>query len=544
MKILVINGSPKGNKSNSMKLTTAFIEGMQSKLNAEIESLNLSDFNIRPCLGCFGCWSKTPGKCVIEDDVASILEKELAADIIIWSFPLYYFGLPAPMKALLDRHLPTVLPFMAKDGNESGGHLTRYDMSGKRRVFISTCGFYTSEGNYDGLNLQFDRCYGKGNYETLYCGQGELFRVPELRERTNEYLKVVKKAGQEFAEGGILANTKRALSQLLFERAAFETMADASWGISRDEGAGRGEQGAEGTVTPTAFLWTRQMAALYNPNAYNGKERVVEMYYTDIQKRYQMVLGKEGARVLDRDFLPFTTKIETPYTVWHDIADGKISGQEAMMQHLYRVEGDFELMLKWNEIFGVTAIQEEEAGKPPIKKTNMTWMLLPWIVLWIALPISGVIGGCIGILTCAILTFAAVKWRITIFEHISTIVCTGISLLAVLGVTTSILPPLTYLLFGLMWLVTVFQRIPLTAYYSLNDYGGDSALDNGLFIRTNRILTACWAVLYVATSIWSYFLMLSEVGWISGVLNAVLPVLMGGFTAWFQRWYPPYYASK
>ena len=63
----------------------------------------------------------------------------------------------------------------------SGGHPSRYDMSGKRHLLISTCGFYTAKNNYDSVTKLFDHVCGAGQYESIFCGQGELFRVPELR---------------------------------------------------------------------------------------------------------------------------------------------------------------------------------------------------------------------------------------------------------------------------------------------------------------------------------------------------------------------------
>ncbi|WP_077609374.1 flavodoxin family protein [Clostridium sp. Marseille-P2415] len=232
MNVLVLNGSPKGEKSNTIQLTNAFLEGMAERTALDIDVLTVSNMNIKPCVGCFHCWSKTPGKCCIHDDMASVIEKMLASDIIIWNFPLYYYGLPSQLKAVIDRQLPMNLPFMekgAKNGSDSGSHPPRYDMTGKRYVLISTCGFYTPKGNYDSVNLQFDHYLGKGNYETLYCGQGELFGVPELRSRTEKYLQNVKTAGAEFASSGITAVTKETLNELLYSRDVFEQMANASW---------------------------------------------------------------------------------------------------------------------------------------------------------------------------------------------------------------------------------------------------------------------------------------------------------------------------
>lgn len=71
----------------------------------------------------------------------------------------------------------------------------------------------------------------------------------------------------------------------------------------------------------------------------------------------------------------------------------------------------------------------------------------------------------------------------------------------------------------------------------MNSYGGEDALKNALFIKTNRILTMLWGILYLATAVFSWFLMQSPVSRLAGLINSVLPALMGIFTAWFQRWY-------
>lgn len=60
MKILVINGSPKGSKSNTYKLTKAFLAGMEERAEAvkeifEVEEIQVRRLNIQPCLGCFSC---------------------------------------------------------------------------------------------------------------------------------------------------------------------------------------------------------------------------------------------------------------------------------------------------------------------------------------------------------------------------------------------------------------------------------------------------------------------------------------------------------
>lgn len=553
MRVLVINGSPKGSRSNSYKLTRAFLDGMRLEIEQsetgpmEIEELNVGRLDIRPCRGCFSCWNKTSGKCIIQDDMQEVIEKLLWADITIWSFPLYYFSVPGGLKNLIDRQLPMVLPFMVEREGQvgNGGHPARYDMSGKRNVVISTCGFYTAEGNYDGVYSLFDHMCGKNQYTAIFCGQGELFRVPELSRRTNEYLEFVKKAGQEYAGSGITENTWDELRKLLLPREIFERMADASWGIDHKSGQKETE----------ALIFTRQMAALYRKESYAGTDQVLEMYYTDLDECYQIVLGKEGSSVFADDFKPATTRIETPFSVWRSIAAGEIRGDEALMKKLYKVKGDFSLMLNWDQYFGDTgsstgdrtggrsedgkrAAEEKTSIHIPPKETNMCVMLLPWMVFWVAAAIDGYVGSLVSIGACVLVPFFFCRHRKTLYDTLTGVLVAGFSIAVLVGAPGRVVIPLSYLAFGIMWTASCFGKIPLTAHYSMNNYNGESALQNPLFIKTNRILTLMWGVLYLVTPVWTYFIMGTGMADLTGAINSIMPVFMGIFTAWFQKWYP------
>lgn len=524
MNILVINGSPKGKNSNTMQLTHAFLDGAKW---GDAEIIEVSKAGVKSCLGCYVCWNKTPGTCAIDDGMREILPKLIAADIIIWSFPLYYFSIPGGLKNLIDRQLPLNLPFMA-GGNESGGHPSRYDLSHQRHIVISTCGFWTAHGNYDAVTAMFDHYYEKENYTQIFCGQGELFRVPELKSRTDAYLELVRSAGAEYAAGGISAETANALSEPLYPRDVFEKMADASWGLSD----------TSGEASDDSLNFTIQMAALYRPD---GKERVVEFSYTDIGKTYQLLLTKQGSEVISDNFREYTTKIETPFSVWRSIARGEITGQDALFKQQYRVLGDFELMLKWDELFGAQASKKPVEQKRQ-RKTNMTVLLAPWIVIWTAIAIDPTAGGAAGILVSAVLPLLWFLFQPVLYEQITVPLVAALSLMALLGVDPRIVVPVSYAVFGLLWLAGSFPKTPLTAHYSAAGYGNERAFDNPLFMRTNRILTAAWAALYLITPVWTYFLMGTALSAYVGLFNSVCPALMGVFTAWFQKWYPARWA--
>lgn len=527
MNIFVLNGSPKGAQSNTFKITTAFIEGVNSKQNHNINVVNISKMNIEHCHGCFACWTKTPGKCVIKDDMEELIEQYIKADLIVWSFPLYYYGMPSKVKAFLDRMLPTNLPYMDMNEDGTSGHPSRYDLSHQRYVLISTCGFYSTKNNYDALFRQFEIMFGN-KLTKIICPEGELLHVPQLEARISEYLSYAQQAGEEFSEHGSFSeDTQKKLSELLYAPNVFVEMADNSWEIN--------EPSVNNNLQDKSYNFMRQMATIYNPQD-STKNVVIEMYFMDLNKTYQLCLDKEKCILKTDDFTSYTTRIETTFKVWLQISEGKINGAEAMMKKQYKVLGDFNTMLKMDDYFGTRkSIPKIESNQ---NKTNMNILLFQWIVLWILLPINKIWGGVAGIVICSVVPLLTYKFRLTVYDKISIIAVSALSASALLGINSTLIICLSYLLFGLMWLLSCSVKIPLTAHYSCNDYNGNEAFANPLFIKTNKILTIAWGMLYLVIATYSYFLMASILSSYTGLINSLAPALMGLFTAWFARWYP------
>lgn len=233
MKVLVVNGSPKVEKSNTIQLTNAVVEGIKNvHADAEVETLNVKNMQIQPCLGCMSCWGKTAGKCIIDDVMQEVHVKFMEADIIIFSFPLYFFGMPGSMKVFVDRLMPLMETYKGavKDIGDNAFHDFRYDMGNKKYVVVSSCGYGRTAEIYDALIREFDFIFGKGRYTPLLCPQSEMFAIPPLKPQINEYLK------RYIAVGECLGNMEspseemiaRASEPILPQR-AFEMLVNNYW---------------------------------------------------------------------------------------------------------------------------------------------------------------------------------------------------------------------------------------------------------------------------------------------------------------------------
>ena len=196
MKILVLNGSPK-ERSDTFRLTDAFLKGLNRDGTHEVQIIHVREQQIMPCRGCFGCWQQGDGHCVIADDQNAILDLYRDADVIIWSFPLYCYGMPSPLKAVLDRTIPLVRMKMVQQPDGTVRHETLVDFSRIHTVVICGCGFPHWEGNFDGLKQMCRTCFG--NPEMICVPEAPLLNVPDAAIVADPLLRRFEEAGAEYA---------------------------------------------------------------------------------------------------------------------------------------------------------------------------------------------------------------------------------------------------------------------------------------------------------------------------------------------------------
>lgn len=200
MKILVINGSPKREQSDTMHITRAFLDGFQTAVpDAEVEVIHAIDCHIAYCTGCFTCMNNG-GVCRIDDDMRPILQKILASDMLIFSFPLFCYGMPAPLKALVDRILPLSSMKMEKSGGRYA-HAIQADCTHLRCVMLCGCGFPNSKQNFEPAVAQF-RLLFPANHTIITIPESPMFSAPEASCVTVPKLEAVKRAGMQYGATG------------------------------------------------------------------------------------------------------------------------------------------------------------------------------------------------------------------------------------------------------------------------------------------------------------------------------------------------------
>ncbi|MFH1454602.1 MAG: flavodoxin family protein [Armatimonadota bacterium] len=219
MKITAVNGSPRGKNSNTHIMVEEFLKGAKSA-GAETSHIHLAGKNIKHCMGCFSCWIKTPGACVIKDDMQNIMPLLKDMDIFVIATPLYFFHVTGLMKNFIDRLLPMGDPHFEKDKDGVCKHLKTGEKAPKL-VIISNCGF-PEQIHFEPMK-QWARIVAKNMDSELiaeiYRGEGELLKADNLMLNlmvTGKYKKLLQMCGKEVIKDGYLSDkTKEELEKPL-----------------------------------------------------------------------------------------------------------------------------------------------------------------------------------------------------------------------------------------------------------------------------------------------------------------------------------------
>ena len=195
MRVLVLNGSPK-KRSDTFRMTERFLQGLNPAGEHAITVVNVIEKQITPCRGCFGCWQQMEGHCLIDDDQNGILDLYRTSDLVIWSFPLYCYGMPSHLKAVLDRTIPLVRMKMQKLSDGTVRHEALADFSRTHTLVICGCGFPHWEGNFDGLRQMCKVCFC--DPDMVCVPETPLLNVPEAAVVADPLLARFEKAGEEY----------------------------------------------------------------------------------------------------------------------------------------------------------------------------------------------------------------------------------------------------------------------------------------------------------------------------------------------------------
>jgi len=200
MKIVALNGSPRGMRSGTAVMIEALLEGLSSQGNTT-KHIQLSDMTIAHCSGCYTCWSKTPGICIHEDDMKGIVSQIKDASVLIFGSPLYFNNVSGTLKDFFDR--------LTASAGDPRNTPDRGQCVGPGYIMVSNCG-YPYRSQFDVISLWINRIGAMAKSKILaefYTTSGKALTAPteEQTDSRSNYIQFLKDCGRDLARDMVLS---------------------------------------------------------------------------------------------------------------------------------------------------------------------------------------------------------------------------------------------------------------------------------------------------------------------------------------------------
>ena len=210
MKILILNGSPKCEKSDTLHISSAFARGIVSVSGGEVSVIHTAQKRIEYCTGCFIC--KKTGQCVIEDDMQAILDEIKESDVVIFSFPVYCHAIPAALKVVIERTMPLSLEKIVKGEEGHYHHAAREGAKKTRFVMICGSGYPQSRDDFELIKKTFKRTFRQCD-AMIAVEESPLFNIPDAALAVKPCIALLERAGAEYvSDGAVSGKTTAALA--------------------------------------------------------------------------------------------------------------------------------------------------------------------------------------------------------------------------------------------------------------------------------------------------------------------------------------------
>lgn len=356
MKILALNSSSRTGRGSKTELMLNHLVSGMREAGADVEVVELRQKKIHYCIGCFTCWTKTPGVCIHKDDMTGeLFPKWLEADLVVYATPLYHFTVNALLKTFIERTLPVLEPFFLQDGGRTR-HPFRQKPPGA--VILSVAGFPDMSA-FEQLSSWTRFTFGRAGIlvAEIYRPAAEMLTVPAFNKKAQEILQATEQAGREIVTSmGVRPETLAQITQDVTEDwKAFSKMGNLMWKTCIKEGITPKEFAEKGHIprpdSIDTFLLIMPMG--FKPDAARDLKAVLQFSFSgQVEGVCHFRIDHGKIEAIEGPVERPDLTIDAPFELWMDIMTRKADGQQAFMEQKYRARGDFSLLLKMKQLFG------------------------------------------------------------------------------------------------------------------------------------------------------------------------------------------------
>ena len=351
MKVLAINSSARSDGiSKTGMMLDALVEGMRDT-GAEVEMVPLRKKKVNNCIGCFTCWTKTPGVCVHKDDMTNeLFPKWLEADIAVYATPLYHFTVNAALKAFIERTLPVLEPFFV----QANGKTTHPLRQKPPKIAVLSVAGFPEASVFAQLSSYVNFLFHGGLIAEIYRSGAEgMPRAPEIMK---DILDATAQAGRELVQSSKISEATMArITQPIADFDASAKLGNAFWKTCIQEGITPREFDERNMIPRPDSIDTFMivMPMGFNAAAAGATKAVLQFNFSgEVEGSCYFTI--DNGRIEPREGTSEKPDlvVDAPFDIWMDIMAGKADGQQMFMEQKYKTTGDLSLLMRMKDLFG------------------------------------------------------------------------------------------------------------------------------------------------------------------------------------------------
>ena len=362
---LFVKGMREGGASDASKPLTrgtstpsGASKGRPTGGGAALVDRDIASADIKPCIGCYRCWITSPGRCFFKDDMTTLQNDLLNADIIVCATPLNSFSVSSSLKALLDRTLPLTMPRFEQSPLGSVRNQIRFPEKWPKKIATIIVGAFNGPHIFSGVKSMMAHYANALSLEL--CGEllrPESFLLPftlakPMTVKTIEAAFV--RAGCEIAtDGRISVDTEqKAATPLSSDVAYFNKYSNIYWehAVALGENSGDLDRLCR-SVTSDVRILMQEMARSIDPQATAKLKATFLFEFPDKNLCISLIVDHGVCRYLEeRSGVP-DLKVTCSSEVWAGVFMRQSNVRDALVNKQIVLEGDTFLFSRLDRYF-------------------------------------------------------------------------------------------------------------------------------------------------------------------------------------------------
>ncbi len=354
-KLLFLRANPR-KTGFSEKLFNLFINGAEELV--DVIDIDLTKVTLSPCLGCYHCWTNTPGTCVQHDSMTSIIDHFKTADLMVVATPLYAFGVSSYCKMFLERTFPLLAPGIVLNNRNIELNKLRYPECKPSSMAVLLIGGLKSSSHAAGAVKTLESYaegFGMKFGGALVRTESYILQFAGTKPKTIKNIEhAFFQAGAEFAGTGCISKeiSEKAALQLAPDIDYFEKYSNIYWHYASDVSKRGGSiDEAMELTNRDPWILMHEMARSIDPVATKGLKATFQFEFDDIARVFTIFVDKGKCSITETSADKPDVIIKSSSHIWVGVLRRELDPLKQLTNKEIVLSGDKSLFRKLHLYF-------------------------------------------------------------------------------------------------------------------------------------------------------------------------------------------------